>query len=498
MSKLKFTTPKQNNNDEKKFTKEHITKLFNDTKDVIIKDIVTSNGEISYTIFYCTGLCDMERIDKEIIPELEKVLFNKSSRQLKKEQLPLLFPKSTLEECSSNEDCIKKVFTGQLGIYIKDRNETTYFVDLAKLPKRDPDEPNTEISIRGPKDGFIEDIETNIALIRKRLKTNSLIYEQFEIGKRTHTKVGLFYIYDITKKETIDEVRERLKDIDIDGLHNANQLEELLIRKKFFLFPIFQYTGRPDFAVDALLRGRFVIIIDGAPSVIIAPVTLTFLLKTAEDAENYFCYSSLERLLRILGLIVALLLPGFWVALLSFHQNQIPFTLLASIAQVRQGVPIPTNVEAVTMLLIFQLFQEAGSRLPSAIGQILSVVGGLIIGDAAIRAGLTSPGMVVIIAIAAVATFSLVNQSLATAISVLRIYVLICSTLLGIYGFFISTFSILLYLSNIRTFGIPYLSPISPISRDIWNAIIRPSWKLNDLRSSTLSNRDLDKQGDNE
>lgn len=193
-----------------------------------------------------------------------------------------------------------------------------------------------------------------------------------------------------------------------------------------------------------------------------------------------------------------MLLPGFWVALLSFHQNQIPFTLLASIAQVRQGVPIPTNVEAVTMLLIFQLFQEAGSRLPSAIGQILSVVGGLIIGDAAIRAGLTSPGMVVIIAIAAVATFSLVNQSLATAISVLRIYVLICSTLLGIYGFFISTFSILLYLSNIRTFGIPYLSPISPISRDIWNAIIRPSWKLNDLRSSTLSNRDLDKQGDNE
>lgn len=489
--------PKQElNNNNMQLTKDKIIDLLNGTEDVIVRDITAYNSEITYTIIYCIGLCDTERIDKEIIPELENVLCNKTRKQIKNEQLSHLLAKRVLKVSSSTDDFFTNIFSGQLGIYIQDQNNTTYLLDLADHPIRTPDEPNTEISIRGAKDGFIEDLDTNIALIRKRLKTNTLIYKEFEIGKRTNTRVGLFYINDIAKQDVIEEVMKRLKEIDIEGLHNASQLEELLASKKYFLFPIFQYSGRPDFAVDCLLRGRFVIIIDGAPSVIIAPVTLTLLLKTAEDAENYYFFISLERLLRIMGLLISLLLPGFWVALLSFHQNQIPFILLASIAQVRQGIPIPTNIESFTMLLIFQLFQEAGSRLPTAIGQVLSVVGGLIIGDAAIRAGLTSPGTVVVIAISAVATFSLANQSLASSVSILRIYILLCSMILGIYGFFLSIFSILMLLANIRSFGVPYLSPVSPIHQDLTKSILRPSWKHTSHRASTLTNDDSNKQGD--
>ncbi len=236
-------TKQEQNNYINNLTKDDIVNLLNGTEDVIMKDITANNSDITYTIIYCIGLCDTERIDKEIIPELEYVLNNKTAEQLKNEQLTHLLAKRVLKTCTSEADFTTNIFSGQLGIYIEDKNNTTYMLDLANHPKRTPDEPNTEISIRGPKDGFIEDLETNIALIRKRLKTNSLIYKEFKIGKRTNTKVGLFYINDIAKKDVIEEVVDRLNDVDINGLHNASQLEELLARKKFFLFPIFQYSG---------------------------------------------------------------------------------------------------------------------------------------------------------------------------------------------------------------------------------------------------------------
>lgn len=476
-------------------TMERLFLYFKNAQDVIMKEIKTTTG-INYMIIYCRGLCDTERIDNEILPELEMALHCIKKEDLLEADLTKYLPKRSLQKCTNENDLMKQIFAGQLGIYIEDKNQTVYLIDLANPPKRTPEESNSEISIRGPRDGFIEDISTNAALIRKRLRTPSLYYEEFEIGKRSVTKVGLFYVYDIIKPEIITEIKHKLKQINIDGLNSGGQLEELLTEGKFNLFPIFQYTGRPDFAVDALLRGRFVIIIDGDPSVLIAPCTLSLLLKTAEDENNIFLFVSLERILRFGGFMIALFLPGFWVALISFHQNQIPFILLASLAQVRQGVPLPTYLESIVMLIIFELFHEAGSRLPSAIGQILSVVGGLIIGDAAIRAGLTSPAMVVVIATSAVATFSLVNQSLSGTISVLRIYVLLASSILGMFGFFVSAFSILLYLANLRTFGLPYLSPISPISmKDLPTTFFRPFWKSNKKRSKMLSIND-NRQGE--
>lgn len=480
---------------QNRLTKENIARLFHGTKDVVIKDIHV-NDEVSYTLIYCIGVCDTEKIDKNILPELKILLTNITKKQLKTIELSQLLPKRALQQYTSDADFAKKIFEGQLGIFIEDKNETVYFLDLIKAPKRMPEEPNTEISIRGPKDGFIEDIQTNIGLIRKRLKTNSLIYEQFEIGRRTFTKVGLFYIHDIAKEEVINEVKKRLKEISIDGLYSATQLEELLIKKRFLLFPTFQYTGRPDFAVEALLRGRFVLLIDGSPTVIIAPITLSLLIKTAEDTESNFIFVAFERFLRILGLIIALLLPGFWVSLIGFHQNQIPFIFLTSLAQVRQGIPIPFNLEAIVMLLIFELFREAGNRLPKSIGIILSVVGGLIIGDAAIRSGLSSPAMVVIIATSAVATFALANQSLGFTITILRLYILLWSAILGLFGFLIAIFSILMYLSTLRPFNVPYLSPVSPLRKEIGKAILRPKWNNTSLRSQTLTNQDYDITGD--
>lgn len=476
---------------------ETIQKAFVDSDDISQKSVsFPINADTIDVIFlYCEGLCENEKIDKEIIPQLEKVFRELKQNELQPSTLTDQWKNDSLKLATSIKQIISAVFDGSLLISIPNF-DAFYLVDIAKHPQRSPEEASTELSIRGARDGFIEEIRVNTALIRKRVRSNSLKYEEFVIGSRSQTKVGLFYINDIAPQQMIEQIRHQLKQINIDGLLSSNELEELLSPRSFQLFPRFHYTGRPDLAADALLRGRFVILVDGTPTVLLAPVNLTFLIKAAEDSEMFYIYNSLERLLRILGLLIATLLPGFWVALVSFHQNQLPFILVSSLAQTRLGVPLPTAVEALIMVLIFELFREAGLRLPSAIGQILSVVGGLIIGDAAIRAGLTNPGMVVIVATSAVATFSLGNQSFAGTISVLRIYVLIASSILGLFGLFISAFSILLYVANLRTFGLPYLAPLAPFQwRDLIKAVLRPSFKMNNFRPAIIRTKDKEKSG---
>ena len=202
------------------------------------------------------------------------------------------------------------------------------------------------------------------------------------------------------------------------------------VNKNSKLFPKFDYTGRPDYAVQALARGRFIIFVDGVAYAVVTPVNLFLLLKSAEDNEYPIIFSSLERLLRIFGILIGLLLPAFWLALTTYHQNQLPLQLLATVVQAKSGLPLPSSLEMLLMLLMFELFREAGLRLPSVIGGTISVVGGLIIGDAAIRAGVTSPEMIVVIAISTIASFTLVNQSLVTSVSILRVAFIFASAFL--------------------------------------------------------------------
>ncbi|WP_078428212.1 spore germination protein [Alkalihalobacterium alkalinitrilicum] len=479
----------------KKVNEQEIKMAFTGNDDVICKDTFfnTNDGPIRSFMIYCEGLCDTEKLAKEIIPELEQIFSSSNKKDIDHLKSVMNWKKEAIKPEKNYDQLITSVYDGQVLFFIPSI-ETAYLFDISKHPQRTPEETTAEISIRGARDGFIEEIRVNTALIRKRVRSKSLKYEEFIIGARSQTKVGLFYIDDIAPKHAVDEIKQQLQQINIDGLISTNQLEELLIPKKTRIFPMFHYTGRPDFASDSLLRGRFIILVDGAPTVLIAPCNLTLLLKAAEDNESYFVYNSLERMLRIFGLLIAIVLPGFWVALVSFHPGQLPFILVSSLAQVRLGVPLPIAVEAIIMVTIFELFREAGLRLPAAIGQIISVVGGLIIGDAAIRAGLTNPAMLVIIATSAIATFSLGNQSFAGTISILRIYVLLLASSLGMFGVFIASFSILLYVAQLRSYGMPYLAPLAPIQwRELIKAIIRPSFKANTQRPAMLDITDKDK-----
>ncbi|MFD2114574.1 spore germination protein [Paenibacillus yanchengensis] len=394
------------------------------------------------------------------------------------------------------------VFTGQLLIYVV-TTEMFYVMSIAKPPVRTPEESNTEASILGPKDGFVEDIIVNTALIRKRMLSNTLCYEQYEIGTRSRTKIGLLFIKDIAREEIISLARDRLKSIQIDSLVSSTQLEAFISDRPSSLFPLLDLTGRPDFVVDSLLRGRFAVIVDGSPSVIIAPANFAVLLKSAEDAHAPSGYVTAERIIRLTAFLTSIFLIGFWVALLNFHPTQLPFSLLATIVVSRHGIPLTIPFEAFFITLLFEVLREAGARLPKAVGQTLAVVGGLIIGDSAIKAGLSSPSLIVVAAISTISTFVLVNQTLSSNITILRLFVLFFSSFLGLYGFMFATLLLLIYVAGLRSFGIPYLSPLAPVGsvsyRETLRALIKVPWRQQySDKQSMYANSNTTQKGEEE
>ncbi|SDY78310.1 spore germination protein [Thermoactinomyces sp. DSM 45892] len=433
-----------------------LRKLFQKCPDVNFQEYQFGDPAQRVLLIFCSGMVDQETMDRLLQDRIHQFLntldpYDEMTYPLIQENLHL----PNVQEVLLANDVISEVFSGKTLIYF----ETTGHListNLSKRPQRNPEESKMEVTIKGPRDNFIEDLTTNISLIRKRLKTNSMCVEFFEVGRRSKTTISLLYMDDIANPTLLENARKRIEAIDIDAIYGGNQLMEL-IEENGNLFPLHNYTGRPDFVVQSLLSGRIIILLDGVAYAIIIPSNILLQLKAAEDSEYTAIYSSLARFLRFLGVFIATLLPAFWVAVTGFHQNQIPFALLTTVIESRMGVPLPIPLEALLMLVLFELFREAGLRLPIAIGQTLSVVGGLIIGDAAIQAGLTSPVTVVVIAVSTIATFTLVNQSIIGAISILRFLSLVLASIFGLFGFCLSFFFILIYLASLHTFGYPYL-----------------------------------------
>ncbi|MFJ8246164.1 spore germination protein [Peribacillus asahii] len=498
---MKFKTPKKlirpTKEDSKKqnegtsLNEEALRKLFTKCIDIQFSSLQYNHHTI--TLVYCMGLVNTDML-YQFVPKRLEEFFNQLEGEATVESFQnLLLPSLQLVE--EEEQVIDDIFEGKLLFIVQEQN-LIMSVDIADRPERQPEETTAEVSIKGPRDNFIENITVNYALIRKRLRTTTLIGEAFEIGTRSKTKVSLLYMEDIADQEFLKQIRKKLHSIDVDGLISGTQLEELINDSPYSILPRHAYTGKPDFAVESLLNGRFVLLIDGISYAYITPVNIFYLLKSAEDKEYNYLYNSFERFIRVFGISIAAFLPGFWVALTAFHQNQLPLTLLATIIESRRGVPFPTAMEAILMLLLFELFKEAGLRLPVAVGQTLSVVGGLIIGDAAIRAGLTSPAMLVVIAGSTVATFTLVNQSLVGTVSLIRFFIIFLVSLFGFVGFFVSIFLVGTFVAKIRTFGVPYLALATRINaKNILKTIFNLPFRKKNTRSASLNPHDPTSQG---
>ncbi|MFF2483735.1 spore germination protein [Paenibacillus sp. NPDC058071] len=454
--------------------------------DIVMMDLGTEETRRLFRVIFCSGLVDMQTASLTLLPDLDKLgkwLDKRGGEEAKEESTwtsGMLGSKLRLESEEGENTLYTALFSGGV-IVIEAETGLLFQFDMSNIPGRQPEESVMELSLKGPRDGFVERLGVNIALIRHRLRSPKLRCEIWQIGEESRTEVAVMYMSGVASQSLIEEARRRLKAIRIDVLHGASQLEDLLSDRPRSLFPLVEYIGRPDYTVKALIKGKIVFLPDGSPTAIIAPANLLLLIKSPEDLHLPYYFVSLERLLRIVGFVIALCMPGFWVSLSAYNTDQIPYSLLATVSISRIGLPLSATMEMFLMLTMFELFREAGVRLPRAVGQTVTVVGGLIVGDAAIRAGLTSPTMLVAAAVTAVGTFTLVNQSLVGTVSLLRYFVLILSSLFGIFGFFVSVFAILIYICSLESFGMPYMAPIGPLRwRELIPALVKQPWKRKD------------------
>ncbi|MFC4601238.1 spore germination protein [Cohnella hongkongensis] len=470
--------------------------IFAQSSDIqIMPCMLADSPDSEVVLIYAEGLTDTIQLGQIILPELEKSYERGgfgSADSGYQGALPLI----ALQAEDTAEQLAEFLFQGDTLILFPS-NGRLYKMNICNRPGRSPEESSTEISIKGPKDGFTEDLVVNVALIRKRIRSASLNYETYTLGRRTKTKVGLIYFKDILSPEILREVKKRLSAIDIDGLYSINQLEEMLADSKYAVFPVFTTTGRPDYVVSSLLAGRFILIVDGIPMILIGPAGLSLLMKSPEDVHFNYTYISFARVVRIVSLFLSISLPGLWVALVAFHQDQIPFRMMATVAGARLGLPMSAQIEMFILLMLIEIFREAGVRLPSPIGQTLTVVGGLIIGDASIRAGLVSPSVVVVGGITAVTSVTLVNQSLSTIVSIIRFSIFLVSAFIGMYGLILSLILFVAYLSRLHSFGVPYLAPMSPLNvKNLAVSYLRVPWAKIKTRPGVIHPVDPDHYGD--
>ncbi len=371
------------------------------------------------------------------------------------------------------------VISGDSVLFLEKSN-TALIVSTKGWDSRAISEPVTEGEVRGPRDGFIEDVNTNISLIRRRIRDYGLRFEYMKIGERTKTDIYLAYIEGIVNETNLQELRQRLKRIKIDAIIGSGYVEEFIEDNSFTIFPLIDHTERPDKACSAILEGRIIVLVDNAPYVMIVPTVFWQYLQAPGDYYERPYVGTFARWIRFLGLFLSMSVSSFYVLLSSYHQEMIPTPLALNIAGGREGVPFPAVVEALSMEILFEVLREAGIRMPRPIGQTVSIVGALVVGQAAVAAGLVGPSLIIVIAISAISSFALPSYSMGNALRILRFPMIILSSVLGLVGYLLGIIVVALHLMSLRSFGVPFLSPLIPFDKSgNQDVLVRlPWWKM--------------------
>ncbi|WRS27688.1 spore germination protein [Oscillospiraceae bacterium MB08-C2-2] len=447
------------------------------------------NLEFNGTLLFLDGMVSSDTITQSIL----KPLISNKEISRKKDDIQSMqdIQKSML--CSGDVVCQKefaKLLDGLLSgdtIFLLDGFPQGLVISTRNWDKRSVTEPQTESVVRGPREGFTENFRTNTSLMRRRLKSHRLRMEHMVIGEKTSTSVCIVYIEGVAKPEIVKTLRQRLAQVHVDSILDASYLEEYIEDSHFSVFSTVNYTEKPDVAAAKILEGRVGIITDGSPFMLTVPALFIESFQTAEDYYIRPFYASITRLMRFLAYAISIFAVPIYIALTTFHQELIPTTLLITIASAREGTPFPALMEALIMVLSFEILREAGLRLPRPVGQSVSIVGALVMGDAAVSAGLVGAPMVITVAITAVAGFIIPSQI--DSITILRIIMMLLASMLGGFGIAVGLLGVLVHLAVLKSFGVPYCGAVIP-SRDQQDTFIRlPLWMMI-KRPETIAGRD--------
>ena len=443
---------------------DNITYLFKNCTDVVKREVnIGTLTPIRIYGVYIDGMVNRDVLENFF---LSRIIDYKN---LNGERIPMTGPKTQLimdhfsatfdiREAENMDQMVSGILSGDAAIFI-DGEKKGLIIACRSWPVRGVGAPETEAVVRGPRDGFVETIRFNTALIRRRIRDTKLKVEMKSVGTRSRTDVAIMYMEDIVRPELVEEVKARLEKYKIDGVFDSGYIEQLIEDSWKSPFPQTQSTERPDKVASSLMEGKVAIVVDTSPFVIVVPTTLNTFYQASEDYYQRWQIMSFTRILRYIVSFLSFSLPGLYIATINFHPAMLPTSIAVSLAASREGIVLASVMEMLVMEMAFELLREAGIRLPGPVGHALGVVGGIVIGQAAVDAKLISPMIVIIVAITAVATFAIPDYGLTAAYRLLRYIFLFICALFGLYGYLIAFVLLLAHLASLESFGTPFLAP---------------------------------------
>lgn len=442
---------------------ENLKEIFSGCVDFMERTVyLNGDRQRTVTVCYLLGLTRNERLSDYILRPLAQ---DRSLSQAPEEELFSLLQYGALYNLAAIrrdtlDDVVNDLLLGSCALFFPGR------MDVLTLPvpteeKRGVGEPENEPALKGSRESFVESIRTNTAMIRRKLKAPQLKIKEHIVGRQSRTQVDVLYLEDMADPETVRQVEEKLGEIDLDGLEAAGNLEEYMADTAKSPFPLMAYTQRPDRLCQGLLEGRVALLADGIPLGWMVPGTIDQFFKTSQDRAYHWMVASALSLVRYFCALVTVLLPGLYIALVTFHPEAIPPKLALSIVAAKQEVPFSTIFEVLIMLLAFEVIQEAGLRLPSPIGATVSILGGLVVGNAAVEAHIVSPAVLIAVAIAGVAGYTQPSQDFGNALRLWRFLLAILSSIGGLFGLSLGCAGLIYHLARLESFGVPYLAPFT-------------------------------------
>lgn len=468
-----------------------IVDILGDPADLNIKRFTLGERGISCELLYMDGLSDTEMLARQVIRPLQQARPISEEEDLL-ETLETRLLSAPIGERTDELDRISNALLGGQAVLLVNGLAQAVIIAGKRKLERSIEEPQTEALVRGPRIGFTEDISTNLTLLRRMIRDPNLIVHVEVVGRRSRQELAILYVQDIAHPGIVEETIRRVRAIDVDTLQESGSVEQWIEDSFLSPFPQLLHTERPDKVSAFLMKGKVAILLDGTPFALLLPITFLGLIQSPEDYYERWLIGSLLRLLRYSAVLISLFLPALYIALISFHQGMIPFKLAFSIAASREGVPFPSVIEALLMEATLELLREAGVRLPKPVGQTVGIVGGLVIGEAAVRAGVVSPIMVIVVAVTAISSFTIPAYSAGIAFRMLRFATMLAAGVMGLYGIVLVVIMISVHMLRLSSFGIPYTAPFAPSLKGDWlDLLIRrpPYMQTKDKRRANVKGR---------